>query len=230
ESHRDEAERLNADAAGFVARAAAKADALIVYISTDFVFDGAKNAPYVEDDLPRPASVYGQTKLKGERTVMSATDRHLIVRTAWLYGAGGRNFVDTICDLARSRGEVRVVSDQVGCPTWNHDLAGAIIALLRAQAVGTYHACGRGEATWYDLAVAATGVRKINATVRPVSTREFNRLSTGASGQEARTVPAPRPASSVMSCEKLRHDAAFAFPPWRHSLEAYIAEDTEGEK
>ena len=211
EDNRKHAIALNAVSPGIVARAAADVGALVVHITTDFVFDGAKTTPYVEDDSARPLCFYGESKLTGEQAVVSATENHLIVRTAWLYGTGGRNFVDTICRLAGERGEVQVVSDQIGCPTWTRDLAGAVISLLGKAARGTYHASGRGEATWYDLAVAAVQMRRVDATVRPISTAEMNRA-------------ARRPAYSVMSCQKLLRDTGFVFPPWRHSLRQYIAE------
>jgi dTDP-4-dehydrorhamnose reductase len=204
------AHRLNAEAAGNVARAAAEAGALVVHISTDFVFDGSKPGPYVEEDPPSPLSVYAQTKAESESRVRSAAPAsHLVIRTAWLYG-GSRDFIARILEAARAGRPLRVVTDQVGCPTWSEDLARALAALVTADARGTFHACGRGEASRHEEAVAALAAAGLRATVEGSTTAEAPR-------------PARRPARAVLSTEKLERAAGFRFPPWQESIRAYVA-------
>jgi dTDP-4-dehydrorhamnose reductase len=205
--------RVNVSGTENVARAAAGAGALIVYISTDFVFDGTKRGAYVEDDPPRPLSVYGRTKWEGEERVRGAApDNHLVVRTAWLYGAGRtRNFIDVILAAAHQGRPLRVVADQVGCPTWAEDLADALAALVEAGRRGTFHACGAGEASRWDLAVEALRAAGIDTPVERITTAQMPR-------------PAPRPARAVLSTEKLARDAGFRFPPWQESVRKYVAD------
>jgi len=180
-------------------------------MSTDFVFDGTKIGPYVEDDPPRPQSVYARTKADSEVCVRQAAPHsHLVVRTAWLYGAGGRNFVSAILATAEQGRPLRVVADQVGCPTWSEDLARALLALLEAQARGTFHACGVGEASRCDLAAEAIRAAGLDVPVEPVSTADVPR-------------PAARPARAVLSTQKLAQVTGFRFPPWRESVRAYVA-------
>jgi dTDP-4-dehydrorhamnose reductase len=210
ESHAAEARRLNVEAAEHVARAAAEAGALVVHLSTDFVFDGTKPGAYVEEDPPRPLGVYAATKAESEARVRAAAPEHLIVRTAWLYGGGRRDFICAILATARAGRPVRVVTDQVGCPTWREDLARALAALVEAGACGTFHACGRGEASRRDEAVEALAAAGIPAAVEGVATSDMPR-------------PARRPARAVLSTEKLERVAGFRFPPWRESVRAYVA-------
>jgi len=204
------ARRLNVDAAETAARAAADAGALVVHMSTDFIFDGAKPGLYVEDDPPNPQAVYARTKADGEARIRAvAPDGHLIIRTAWLYGAGGRNFVDLILAAGRRGGTLRVVTDQVGCPTWNEDLARAMVALVEVDARGTFHACGDGAASRWDLALAALDAAGLHPTVERITTAEMPR-------------PACRPARVVLSMEKLARTVGFRLPPWRESVQAYV--------
>ena len=150
------AEAVNCTGAGNVAAAAAKAGAAIVHVSTDYVFDGSKREPWLESDATGPLGVYGETKLGGEHAVAEATSRHAIVRTAWLFGAGGRNFVDTMLALGAEREEVSVVTDQVGCPTWTGHLAGALVELAeRHDETGIHHIAGAGSCSWNELALRA---------------------------------------------------------------------------
>jgi len=212
EAHPEEARRVNVEATEHVARAVAGAGARVVYVSTDFVFDGAKPGPYVEEDAANPLSVYGRTKYEGEvrlRTV--APDAHLVVRTAWLYGAGrARNFIDVILAAARQGRPLRVVTDQVGCPTWAEDLADALVALEGADARGTFHACGAGEASRWDLAVETLRAAGLDVPVERITTADMPR-------------PATRPGRAVMATEKLARVTGFRFPPWRESVRAYVA-------
>jgi len=206
EAETDAAMRVNAAGALNVAEAAASVDALVVYPSTDYVFDGSKRAPYVESDPVSPRSAYGRSKLEGELAT-ATVDGHLIVRTAWLFGTGGRNFVEAML-AAASRGPVRVVCDQVGCPTYTRHLAAAILTLVEAKVTGIVHAAGAGECSWHDFARAIFERANVDAELSPCTTGEFPR-------------PAPRPAYSVLRSE--RADVP-ALPRWERGLDEYLAE------
>jgi len=211
ESHRDEAMRVNGPGAGNVAEAAARCDARVLHISTDFVFDGTADVPYLEDDAPHPLSVYGASKLAGERDVAARADDHLIIRTSWLYGAAGRNFVTTIRKLAAEREELSVVDDQRGSPTWTCDLADAIVALLDTDARGIVHASGSGACTWYEFAVEIVRLSGFATAVKPIASTQMLR-------------PARRPANSVLDTSRLAEVTAFRFPHWHDSLAAFLAD------
>jgi dTDP-4-dehydrorhamnose reductase len=211
ESHRDEAYRVNVEGAENVARAAAAVGALVVHMSTDFVFDGAKPGAYVEEDPPSPISTYAWTKVESETAVRAAAPgTHLVVRTAWLYGADGRHFIAQILAAARAGRPLRVVADQVGCPTWTDDLARALAALVESDACGVFHACGRGEASRHDLAREALAAAGVDVPVEAVTTPQMPR-------------PARRPARVVLSTAKLERTTGFTFPDWRESVRAYVA-------
>jgi dTDP-4-dehydrorhamnose reductase len=210
EDHADAAFRLNAEAPAVLARAAAAAGALLVHISTDFIFDGTKAGPYVEADAPSPQGVYARSKAEGEARVRDAApDRHLIVRTAWLYGAGGRNFVDAVLARARAGEGLRVVTDQVGCPTWSADLSRALVAMLAADLRGTVHACGAGEASRWDLAAEAVRAAGLEAVPERITTADL-------------PPAAPRPARAVLACDRLARETGFRFPPWQESVRRYV--------
>jgi dTDP-4-dehydrorhamnose reductase len=195
---------LNGDAAGYLAAAAPA----IVHPSTDYVFDGSKHTPYVESDPTGPRSAYGRSKLAGEQAVTAANARHFLVRTSWLFGAGGRNFVDTMLGLAGERDELKVVDDQVGCPTFAGHLAGALVKLAEGDAYGIHHVAGAGECSWFDFATEIFRRAEVDVRLVPCTTEEFPR-------------PAPRPAYSVLGSE--RADAP-RLPSWRDGLAAYLAE------
>ena len=197
---------LNGAAAGNVARAADAAGAKIVHLSTDYVFDGAKRDPYVESDPTSPQSAYGRTKLAGEHEVAAATGNHAIVRTAWLYGAGGPNFVETMLRLAGERDEVSVVTDQVGCPTWTGHLADALLEIAERRDTGLFHACGSGTCSWYEFTVEIFDRAGVACRVRPTTTDAFPR-------------PAKRPAYSVMVSERPETPV---LPPWQDALALYL--------
>jgi len=210
EDHAGEARRLNVEAPGLLARAAAGVGAILVHMSTDFVFDGAKAGPYVEADPPASQGVYARTKAEGEARVrQAAPDHHLIVRTAWMYGAGGRNFVDAVVARGREGKPLRVVTDQVGCPTWSADLARALVAMVAAGLRGTVHACGAGEASRWDLAVEALAAAGLETVPERITSAD---LPPGA----------PRPARAVLACERLAREAGFRFPPWQESVRRYV--------
>jgi dTDP-4-dehydrorhamnose reductase len=199
---------VNATGAGNVARAAAAANARVVHVSTDYVFNGDKDEPWVESDPVDPRSAYGLSKLRGEEQVADATPRHAIARTAWLFGAGGPNFVDTMLELGAERDEVSVVTDQVGCPTWTGHLADALIELAERDDFGVHHVAGSGWCSWNELALEVFDQAHVSCRVLPTTSDAFKR-------------PAPRPAWSVLGTE--RRDP-IVLPPWRDGLAAYLSE------
>lgn len=199
---------LNAEAAGAVSAAAAAVGASVVYPSSDYVFDGAKDEPYVESDEPRPLSVYAQSKLAGEHTTAAENPRHFVARSAWLFGLAGRNFVETMLRLANDHGEVLVVRDQVGCPTYTAHLAEAIVRLLDSDAHGVHHLAASGECSWYEFAVEIFRQAEVSCRVLSCTTEEFAR-------------PAPRPPYSVLGTEWAE---ALVLPGWEAGLAAYLEE------
>jgi dTDP-4-dehydrorhamnose reductase len=204
-----EATAVNGEGAGNVARAAAETGARLVHVSTDYVFDGTKSTPWVESDPVGPIGAYGRSKLLGEEEVAAAGGEHAIVRSAWLFGAGGRNFVDTMLGLGADRDEVSVVADQVGSPTWTGHLAEALIELAeRRRDVGIFHAAGAGACSWYELAVEVFAGAGVRCRVLPTTAERYAR-------------PAPRPAYSVLGTER---DAAPILPAWQEGVAAYLAE------
>ena len=202
------AEAVNVQGAANVAAAAAEVGALIVHVSTDYVFDGSKREPWLESDPVAPLCVYGETKLVGEQAVAEAGPAHAIVRTAWLFGAGGRNFVDTMLALGEQRDEVSVVTDQVGCPTWTGHLAGALVELAeRPDETGIHHIAGGGSCSWNELALEVFERAGIACRVLPATSEQFAR-------------PATRPAYSVLGSK--RRDP-LVLPDWQDGVRAYLA-------
>lgn len=207
ESHPDRAYAVNATGTRNVARGAAKAGARLVTISTDYVYDGTKPGPYVESDSVAPLSVYGASKLAGEREALAAVPGGVILRTAWLYG-DGKNFVRTMLRLAGERNEVRVVSDQVGSPTSADDLARTVRALLDTRAAGVYHAVNAGSCSWHELAVTIFALAGLDRRVVPIATAELGR-------------PARRPARSILDCSKLAA-LGVRMRSWQDALAEYL--------
>jgi dTDP-4-dehydrorhamnose reductase len=198
---------VNGTGAGNVARAAAECDARVVHVSTDYVFDGSKREPWVESDPVGPISAYGRTKLAGEQEVATATPDHVIVRTAWLFGAGGPNFVDNMWRLGAERDEVQVVTDQVGSPTWTGHLAPALVELAERRGdVDVFHAAGAGACSWYDLTVEVFDRAQIACRVLPTTTASFPR-------------PAQRPAYSVLGTER---EPGVHLPRWQEGVAAHL--------
>ena len=204
ESREAEAFAVNAVGAQVVARVAARHGVRVVHVSTDYVFDGQADVPYPEDAVMAPRSAYGRTKAAGEWAVRAEAADHLVVRTAWLYGAGGPSFPRTIARLAADRGAVDVVADQVGQPTWTRDLAELVVRLVDAHApAGTYHGTASGQASWFEFAqevVTAAGLP--GEAVRPTTSEAFVR-------------PAPRPAWSVLGHHRLRAAGVEPIGDWR---------------
>jgi dTDP-4-dehydrorhamnose reductase len=208
ESDREIAAAVNGAGAGHVAAAAAEVGAFVVHVSTDYVFDGSKREPWLEDDPVGPLGAYGETKLAGERAVAAANPAHAIVRTAWLFGAGGRNFVDTMLALGAEREEVSVVTDQVGCPTWTGHLGGALVELAeRPRDIGIHHIAGAGACSWNELASEVFDRAGIDCRVLPTTAAAFPR-------------PAPRPAYSVLGSQRR---TPIVLPAWQDGVAAYLA-------
>lgn len=198
----------NADGAGAVASAAREVGAAVVYPSSDYVFDGSKGAPYVETDVPRPESVYGQSKLAGERSTAGANERHFVARSSWLFGVHGRNFVEAMLRLAADHGEVRVVRDQIGCPTYTAHLADALVRLAATDAYGVHHLAAGGACSWYGFALEIFRRANVECRVTPCTTEELKR-------------PAPRPPYSVLGTERRE---AIHLPGWEVGLAEYLRE------
>jgi len=201
--------RDNRDAAANTAAAAAAAGARIVAVSTDYVFDGTlAGRPYVESDPTAPLGAYGRSKLAAEEAVAELCDDHAIARTAWLFGAGGKNFCDTMLRLAAERDRVSVVGDQVGSPTWTGHLAPALLDLAEMDAVGVFHTAGSGHCSWYELTVELFRQAGVGCEVEEVTSAQFPR-------------PAPRPAWSVLGTER---EETPRLPDWREGVRGFLDE------
>src|SRR5215218_8870654 len=170
EEEREAAFRLNGEAPGIVSGAAASVGAKVVHLSSDYVFDGAKGEPYVESDAPSPLSAYGRSKLAGERATAEANPHHFVVRSSWLFGANGANFVGTMLRLGREREELRVVDDQVGSPTWTGHLALALLGIAAGGEHGIHHVAGGGECSWCGFAREIFRQASVDCEVRPITT------------------------------------------------------------
>ncbi len=208
ESNRELAVAVNVDGALNVGKAAQGVGARLMFLSSDYVFDGTKSTPYKTDDARNAQSVYGKTKAEAELRLLELNPEFCILRTSWLFGNGGRCFPDTILRLAASRGALDVVNDQRGCPTHAEDLAGTIIRLCRENASGVVHATNAGDCTWFEFATRIVAMAGMTAEVCPVSSEQMAR-------------PAPRPAYSVLSPESL-HLYGMRMPSWQDALERYI--------
>jgi len=210
ETNRDLAFDVNCTGAVNVVRTAAQTGTRVIFLSTDYVFDGKKSQPYEIDDPLAPQSVYGQSKAVAEVEIRKILPSCCILRTSWVFGIGGKCFPDTILKLAATRPQLEVVNDQRGCPTYTVDLATAIIALCAKNAGGLVHACNAGECTWFDFACEIVSSAGLNNEVRPVSSEQMAR-------------PAPRPAYSVLSATSL-HSYGIEMPDWKDALRRYLAE------
>jgi dTDP-4-dehydrorhamnose reductase len=230
ESDRELCGAINADAPGVLAEEARRLGALLVHYSTDYVFDGSKLAPYTETDPPAPLSVYGATKLAGERAIQSAGGAHVILRTSWVYGARGTNFLRTILRLARERAELRVVNDQVGAPTWSRSIASMTADIVRYELgrgedfgtglSGLYHLAAAGATTWYEFArcILERDPRREEQVCRaviPISTAEY-------------PTAARRPLYSVLDCTAFADRFRLSLQDWREQLPLVLADLRSG--
>lgn len=215
ETERDTAFKANAVAPRNLAISCEALKARLIHISTDYVFSGEGNEPFVETTLPAPRSVYGSTKLLGEEYVRQFCRRWFILRTSWLYGRIGGNFVKTIQRVAKEKGSLKVVMDQLGNPTNAEDLAHHILRLLPTGQYGLYHCTGEGTCSWYDFAREIVGLSGIDAEVIPCTTEEYEKISPGA---------APRPSFSALDNAMLRATVGNGMRPWQEALQGYINE------
>ena len=210
ESHRELAFSVNRDGAVTVAQTARKADARLLFLSSDYVFDGNKISPYEVDDQRNPQSVYGRSKAEAEVALLETLPACCVARTSWVFGVGGKCFPDTILRLAASRPALDVVNDQRGCPTYTVDLALAIIQLCRRNGKGIVHVTNAGDCTWFEFAREIVKQSGLPAEVRAVNSQQMAR-------------PAPRPAYSVLSATSLRW-YGIEMPGWKDALQRYLAE------
>ncbi len=200
---------VNANGAQRIAEAAAAIEVPVVYFSTDFVFDGTKRTPYTPEDRTSPKSVYAKSKMRGEENSRWGNPQSFVVRTAWLYGPGGNNFVEKILEAAKSRPSLRVVSDEIGSPTYTRDLAAATLVLVKTKAYGIYHAVNAGSCSRYEFAQAIVKEAGLDTPIAPCSAAEF-------------PMKAARPAYSVLSNEKLKAASGMVMPDWRDGLARYM--------
>lgn len=206
EANESTASQVNAEGAGFVADAAHQVDAKVVYVSTDYVFDGSKREPYLETDETEPLQVYGRTKLAGERATSLANGRSFIIRSSWLFGPGGGNFVETMLRLGGEGKPVMVVHDQVGCPTYTGHLGAALVRLVDSAAYGIHHMAGSGSCSWYEFALEIFRRSELDANVLSSTTEMLGR-------------PAERPANSALVSGR---EIPIKLPGWERGLSDYL--------
>ena len=203
ENEQELAKKINVKGTENIASACKNINATMVLISTDYVFDGNKKTKYLPEDTPNPINVYGQTKFEAEKVVQKICDKYYIVRTSWLYGHHGKNFVETMINLAQNNQQIKVVNNQIGCPTWTVELSQALCDLLEEQPdYGTYHICGSGETSWYDFAKEIFKYTKINVNLSPCTDKEYKTV-------------AKRPLYSVLENNGICEN-------WKKSLKSYI--------
>ncbi len=209
ESDPDRAHAVNGLGSRNVAQVAAQCGAAVLTLSTDYVFDGRANRPYREYDVVSPQSVYGASKWAGEQALRELLPRHAIVRTAWVFGAGGHNFIDTVVNRARSGQGLRVVDDQRGSPTWTRDLAPMLVRLAEQSQYGTFHVTNSGDCTWWDLADYTVRRAGFSVPVEKTDTPSLGR-------------PAPRPAYSVLNNQMAERVTGQRLPHWREAVDRYL--------
>jgi len=211
ESHDEKAFAINAEGMRHVALGALRCRAKVVYLSTDYIFDGKKREPYLEDDPPHPLSVYGRSKLRGEQYVQEMVEDALIVRTQWLYGKYGNNFVASVLRQAREKKVLSIVNDQVGSPTYTIDLSRAISVLIQCDARGVFHVANSDLCTWFAFGqeiLKLSGMEGVR--IVPISSEELGR-------------PAKRPLYSVLNTEKLKRETGMTLRPWSEALKEYLS-------
>ena len=216
EKDQDQAFKINALGPKYLALACKAGNAVLIHISTDFVFDGSKTSPYTENDTPQPINVYGQTKLQGEDFIAQTTERYFIVRTSWLYSEYGHNFVKTMLRLSKTRSEINVVNDQVGSPTYAGDLATAVLKIIDSKTTqyGLYHYSNTGETSWYGFAKTIFKLAGIDVKLNPITSAQYPTL-------------AKRPKYSVLKNDKLLEQFNIKAPRWESSLKKTLGGLTE---
>ncbi|OGL42346.1 MAG: dTDP-4-dehydrorhamnose reductase [Candidatus Schekmanbacteria bacterium RIFCSPHIGHO2_02_FULL_38_11] len=209
ERNSEHAFKVNAHGVKNIAESCREFGSKIVHISTDYIFDGTKKPPYDEDDQPNPLNVYGKSKLEGENFIKKTCENFLIIRSEWLYGMRGRNFVSFVIDTAAKENKLKIVNDQVGSPTYTKDLSEAIRALLKKDCKGIYNAANSGKCSWYEFARKIKEFKKIRTEILPIASDESNRV-------------AKRPANSVLNCNKLKTNTGFVFRNWTEALKEFL--------
>ena len=217
ESEKDLAIKINTTAVEKIGEAAQAINAKVIHVSTDYVFNGTNHFPYKEDAATAPQSVYGATKLSGEKHLMESNPNSIIIRTSWLYSANGNNFVKTMIRLGQEREELGVIFDQIGTPTYAGDLADAILHIIESDmsksipfVPGIYHYSNEGVASWYDFTLAILEKMNISCRVKPIETKDY-------------PTPAPRPHYSVLNKAKIKETYNLAIPYWRDSLDICLS-------
>jgi len=216
ERNEKEAFGVNSEGMKHIALGARRCGAKVVYLSTDYVFDGKKGAPYLEEDPPHPLNIYGESKLRGERYVQELTKDGLIIRTQWLFGRHGKNFVYAILQQAKEKRVLSIVEDQIGSPTYTRDLSQAICALVQKEAQGIFHVSNEGSCSWFTFAekiLKYAGIQGVQ--VVPISSEELNR-------------PARRPCYSLFNMEKLMKKTGQRLRPWFEALKDFLSEIGKG--
>lgn len=211
EENQEVCRKVNVEGTQNIANVCKELDIKMIYISTDYVFDGEGTKPWEPEDERNPVSVYGQTKYEGELAVQNTLDKYFIVRIAWVFGINGKNFVKTMLKLAESRDTLTVVNDQFGSPTYTYDLAKLLVDMVQTEKYGIYHATNEGICTWHEFACAIFKTAGIEMNVLPVSSAEY-------------AAKAKRPSNSRMSKEKLVESGFEKLPTWQNALERYIEE------
>ena len=201
--------RVNAIATKEIAEYARLLDIPMIYISTDYVFDGTKDGEYTEEDIPNPINVYGKTKYEGEIYVQELLEKYYIVRISWVFGENGNNFIDTMLRLAKERDSLNVINDQVGSPTYTKDLAPLLVDMIETDKYGIYHATNEGYCTWYEFAKEILKIANIDIKVNPINTSEY-------------PTKAIRPMNSKMNKNKLEKNSFYRLRNWKYSLLDYI--------
>ncbi|MGR6002857.1 dTDP-4-dehydrorhamnose reductase [Bacillus cereus] len=212
EEDADTAYKVNGLGTKYLAQVAGKIGAKMLYISTDYVFDGTAKRPYKTSEPTKPLGVYGKTKLAGETFVQQYVDKFFIVRTAWVFGIFGNNFVKTMLRLGREHDEISVVNDQVGSPTYTVDLARFMIELISSEKYGIYHVTNAGICSWYEFAVEIFKQAEMDVNVKPVTTEEFPR-------------PADRPKYSVLDKKKIEEEGFLPLQDWKKAVACYLSEN-----
>ena len=209
EQDQKQAYAVNSEGPKNLAIACNEVGSRLFHISTDFIFAGNKNSSYVETDLPEPLSIYGKSKHEGEKQIQDILSEHVIIRTSWLFGKAGNNFVSTITRLSEEKDTLNIVNDQTGCPTHSIDLAQAIDLLLKKNSRGLYHFCNSGMCTWFEFAKEIISLLGRKTKVVPISSSELGR-------------PAVRPVSSIMNCDKFTDETGFKPKSWKNALKEYL--------
>ena len=203
--------KVNADGTQNIANMCKKLDIPMIYISTDYVFDGQGERPWLPDDERAPLNVYGQTKYEGELAVQNTLDKYFIVRIAWVFGVNGKNFIKTMLNLGKTRDHLTVVNDQFGSPTYTYDLARLLVDMIQTDKYGIYHATNEGICTWYEFACEIFRQAGLNVSVAPVTADQY-------------PAKAKRPSNSRMSKDKLEENGFERLPSWQNALDRYLKE------